>query len=322
MPFESSQSVQAKILVIEDEDVFRLTLVSYLRKQNYLVMDAKNGSEGLAAIMIFQPDVVISDLHMPGVNGHQVINYIHHRYPLLPVIVISAVTQYEELTQSLREGAADFLMKPITQWQMVHQAIQDQLNRERVAVTELMHHRDMLRWNHSIADHIISMSHQPSPISYNHWFVTHETTSANLYLNALQSNDQLIIVVIELFTELLDAAFVSAALKFLIQRPFCEEGNRCSPKDVLSSLNWHIHESGIMSTVNCAVMIFNEENEDILYANAGLNSPHWLREHGSLSLGVLKETDYHNYVKTITYPFQLTVLAENGTSLDIHIERR
>ena len=322
MPFESSVQLQKKVLVIEDEDVFRLTLVSYLRKQNFLVMDTKNGREGLAAILIFQPDIVISDLHMPGVNGHQVINYIHQRYPLLPVIVISAVDKYEELTQSLREGAVDYLMKPIMNWAVVKQAIDEQLYRDRSELIELISHRDALRWNDDVSKKIISMSHPGERIFYENWVIDNQSSSSHLYMDSIVCSHQLIVFIVELFPELIDAAFISAALKFLFDSPISDEGTECSPKDILSSLNWHLNQSGMMSTVNCAVFIFNQKNEHMIYSNAGLKSPFWLKEHGALSLGILADTEYHNYVKAIEFPFNMKIHSEDGEELDLKIERR
>ena len=111
---------QLKILVIEDEPVFRTTLVAQLRQGGNLVYEAANGVEGLAVVAMYQPDLVLCDLQMPMMDGHQVIACINRRYPHIPIIVVSGQDNMQDvspitdgfddiITGAASQGTADIL---------------------------------------------------------------------------------------------------------------------------------------------------------------------------------------------------------------------
>lgn len=130
---------QRKILVIEDEPVFRATLLAFLRQQNHLVYVAENGLDGLAAVAVYHPDLVLCDLNMPGMDGHQVIQCIAARFPQTPVMVISGQANLDDVTRALRAGAKDYLIKPIRNWPALSQAIEECLE----SVTEAQHYGEL-----------------------------------------------------------------------------------------------------------------------------------------------------------------------------------
>lgn len=62
-----------RILVVEDEAVFRHSLVTYLEHDGACVFQAEDGIEGLSAAALYHPDIVLCDLNMPNMDGHEVI---------------------------------------------------------------------------------------------------------------------------------------------------------------------------------------------------------------------------------------------------------
>ncbi len=93
-PSPVPQEQQAHILVVEDDVVQRLTLAETLRLQNYIVHEAVTADE--AAILLsssaLKINLVITDIWMPGqMDGMDLVEYIRHTYPRLPVIVVSGV---------------------------------------------------------------------------------------------------------------------------------------------------------------------------------------------------------------------------------------
>jgi CheY-like chemotaxis protein len=320
---------QQKVLVIEDEAVFRMTLGAYLRNKHYLVMESKDGAEGLACVAMFQPDVVLCDLHMPKMTGHQVIDIIHQRYPNIPVIVISGVARFDDVTQALREGACDYLLKPITDWNVVTEAIVQCLSNAKPGdhYQELQNHRTMLRNDDYTATKLMQMMQKKtSPITLGQWRIDFSSTTPLLYAEYYLVDDALMVVIVELYAEMLDVAFVAAMIKFLLDPPYREHQNAenhifDSPKNVLSYLNWHICQSGILCNINCAVLLLSNEMETMHFANAGLSSPHWLKQAANLSLGLLPEVEYHNFNKVISYPFEMVVQGEAESHLTLQIVR-
>ena len=70
-----------RILCIEDEQHLREDLVEVLKESGYDVLEASNGIEGIATITRHRPDIVISDVTMPGKTGFEVISELHQDHP-------------------------------------------------------------------------------------------------------------------------------------------------------------------------------------------------------------------------------------------------
>jgi two-component system NtrC family response regulator len=101
-----------KILIIDDDTSLRRVLEYNLQEEGYGVVAAANGGEGLACFDDLQPDLVITDLKMPGVSGFQVLKIIREKAPGLPVIVITAFGAVETAVEAMKLGAYDYITKP------------------------------------------------------------------------------------------------------------------------------------------------------------------------------------------------------------------
>ena len=78
-----------RILIVEDEPILRELGKTLLVAQGYEVSGAEDGFEGLAALKQSLPDIIISDLQMPNMNGFEFLSVVRRRFPTIPVIVIS-----------------------------------------------------------------------------------------------------------------------------------------------------------------------------------------------------------------------------------------
>ena len=98
-----------RILVIEDDAIFRHQLVCYLEICGARVFEAEDGIEGVAAAALHKPELVLCDLNMPAMDGHEVLACLRVRYPELPIIVISAQSRMDEakLAGSRRTACCD-----------------------------------------------------------------------------------------------------------------------------------------------------------------------------------------------------------------------
>jgi CheY-like chemotaxis protein len=79
-----------RVLLVEDDAVSRETTKTVLESFGYEVLGAEDGFAGLATLRDGLPDVIISDLRMPNMNGFEFLSIVRYRFPRLPVIVISA----------------------------------------------------------------------------------------------------------------------------------------------------------------------------------------------------------------------------------------
>jgi len=78
-----------RILLVDDEDALREAGKKLLEAHGYEVLGADDGFEGLAALKQSLPDLIISDLQMPNMNGFEFLSVVRRRFPTIPVIVIS-----------------------------------------------------------------------------------------------------------------------------------------------------------------------------------------------------------------------------------------
>ena len=106
----------ARILVIDDDEMQR-TLVQRMLTSVGLVVDvAEDGAEGLRLFGLNLPDLVLTDINMPGLDGHEVISAIRTQNATVPIIAMSGggpgTQQDDLLLQASRLGAREVIMKP------------------------------------------------------------------------------------------------------------------------------------------------------------------------------------------------------------------
>ena len=100
-----------KVLIVDDEDQFRATTKRILDRRGFDAIVAANGEEAIDK-MKEQPDVVILDVKMPGMDGHQALGEIKKLSPDTPVIMLTGHGGEASAKQALTEGACDYLGKP------------------------------------------------------------------------------------------------------------------------------------------------------------------------------------------------------------------
>jgi CheY-like chemotaxis protein len=100
-----------KVLMVDDEKRFRETTKKILKKKGFETILAESGEQALE--MIDQgPDIVILDIKMPGIDGHEALAEIKKRSPDLPVIMLTGHGDMPSAREALVEGAFDYLSKP------------------------------------------------------------------------------------------------------------------------------------------------------------------------------------------------------------------
>lgn len=101
------------ILVIDDEENIRNGLAANFEMEDYNVKTAANGKEGIALIDKGDIDLVITDLRMDGISGEEVVHHVTTETPGIPVIVLTGHGSIDSAVKAMRDGAYDFLTKPL-----------------------------------------------------------------------------------------------------------------------------------------------------------------------------------------------------------------
>jgi DNA-binding NtrC family response regulator len=103
----------ARILIIDDEDVFREDLASLLRLEGHECQTVADGEQGLEVARSYRPSVVLCDHIMPGMLGTEVIEHLVSEHPDCAVLVITAHATVDMAVKAFRLGALDVVLKPI-----------------------------------------------------------------------------------------------------------------------------------------------------------------------------------------------------------------
>jgi len=135
---------QPRILVVDDEFSVRDSLQGWFRKDGYLVTACGNGAEALRALEAERFDVALLDIKMPGMDGIELQERIHRSTPETVVIMITAFASVETAVTALKQGALDYVTKPIDPDELSHlvrRAIeQSRLKAENIALKETIDH--------------------------------------------------------------------------------------------------------------------------------------------------------------------------------------
>lgn len=118
-----------RLLVIEDDAALRRCLVQSLQDRGYRVFDAVNGEQGLIRFRKEQPDCVLLDFHLPGMEGMEVLRLLTSEAPNTPVIVVSGTATLKQAISAMREGAWDYFLKPIEDLDELEEAVRRVLER-------------------------------------------------------------------------------------------------------------------------------------------------------------------------------------------------
>ncbi|BCB97276.1 hypothetical protein JZK55_21980 [Dissulfurispira thermophila] len=105
---------KGRILVIDDEDIVRISCKRTLEPEGYVVDIAASGKEGLEFFKNSQYDLVLVDLKMPGIDGIEVLVNIKRQHPDQKVMIMTGYDTIEHIVDSISSGAAHYLEKPFT----------------------------------------------------------------------------------------------------------------------------------------------------------------------------------------------------------------
>jgi DNA-binding NtrC family response regulator len=105
--------MMARILVVEDEYLLGKTIAQALTKYGHEARTVTTGEEGLALLQTFQPALVLLDMKLPRMSGMEFLAQAKHLDPDLDIVSITAFGSIEESVQAMKQGAADYVLKPI-----------------------------------------------------------------------------------------------------------------------------------------------------------------------------------------------------------------
>ncbi|MBL7040300.1 MAG: response regulator [Pirellulaceae bacterium] len=107
-------TADTKVLVVDDEQVVLDSVRKHLKREGYDIQTVLSGDEAIEILDSGWPEVVITDLMMPGMDGLELLERVRDASPKVPVIMITGFATMRTALQALRQGAFDYIAKPFT----------------------------------------------------------------------------------------------------------------------------------------------------------------------------------------------------------------
>ncbi|MFP4491451.1 MAG: sigma-54-dependent transcriptional regulator [Spirochaetaceae bacterium] len=130
------------VLVVDDEKNIREGLKTSLEMDDYTVYIAEDGKQGWNLVNNRDIDLVIADLKMPGLSGEELLKRISSSYPTIPVIILTGHGTIESAVEAMRNGAFDFVTKPVN------------LDRLSLLVKRALSNRDLVLQHRSLQEEV------------------------------------------------------------------------------------------------------------------------------------------------------------------------
>ncbi len=103
-----------KMLIVDDEVEICEFLESFFEDREFKVMTGQSGQEAVDKAASFQPDVILLDIQMPGMDGLKALKKIKEAHPKIKVIMVTAVETQDKIEEAMRCGADNYITKPLS----------------------------------------------------------------------------------------------------------------------------------------------------------------------------------------------------------------
>ncbi len=110
---EGEGAMRPRLLLVEDDSTVRRSIAETLSEEGFDVREADGAPAALRVLAEFHPEVVLSDVRMPGMDGIELLRLLRERAPAVDVVLMTAYDDMATVARAMREGAFDFLVKPL-----------------------------------------------------------------------------------------------------------------------------------------------------------------------------------------------------------------
>ncbi len=134
------------ILVIDDNESVRSVVTTVLTNSGFVVREATSGESAIQMVLAEKPDLIISDVRMPGMDGHHLLSAIRELQSTatIPFILMTGSASHDDFRRGMISGADDYLQKPFTPDELI-EAVLSRLIRQTDLEIEAYNHASQFR---------------------------------------------------------------------------------------------------------------------------------------------------------------------------------
>lgn len=283
-----------QLLVVDDDTIVRQSIVAYLEDSGFDVHEESDGRAGLDWFDHHTPDVIITDLRMPEMDGLAILKAVRSKGRETPVIVISGMGGVRDVVEALRLGADDYLVKPLVDMEVLVHSINRALERQRLREENTRYRTDLERANKELKEYVrvLERDHQagrrvqkkllPHPAGLFDNIHISYTIIPSLYLSGdfidygYFSDRFLAFYLTDVSGHGAASAFVTIWLKQLVRRYSREKNLFESPEkseddlvSLLSLVNREVVNAGIGCHMTCFVGLIDTQTNKMFYVIGG-----------------------------------------------------
>ncbi|WP_188150323.1 response regulator [Teredinibacter waterburyi] len=335
--------VRRQLLVIDDDTIVRKSIAAYLEDSGFDVTQFGVAKEGLAWLQSNHVDLVVTDLCMPELDGLSLLKLIKQQMPDIPVIVISGMGVVRDVVEALRHGAADYLVKPLVDMEVLVHAIGRGLERNILRAENQLYRDQLERANKELEEYVQLLERDQQagrrvqskllprapkvcgPLHIDYQIIPSLYLSGDFIDYALQVDRYFAFYLTDVSGHGAAPAFVTVWLKQLVQRCFreqsifrSEESFRRDAGTLLKLINREIIHAGIGCHMTCFVGVIDIHTLEMRYVVAGhLPLPvlvsgsrvEYLQGKGK-PLGIFEDGDWPVSVVQLPQNFSLTIFSD------------
>jgi sigma-B regulation protein RsbU (phosphoserine phosphatase) len=322
------------ILVIDDEEIVRESLTDHLEDRGFRVLTAENGRIGLEIFHQESPDLILTDLRMPEMDGLELLDRVVKNSPDTPVIVVSGTGNITDSVQALRSGAWDYILKPVTDMSIVSYAVGNALERaalkrENAAQQVRLAQAYTKMRDDEDAGRKVQMKLLPAtpllkaPYTFTQCIVPSTGLSGDFVDYFSANSNQLIFYTADVSGHGISSALVTVLLRSFMSKQIDKYENQdddtlLHPARLLTRLNHEFLEQNLNKHITIFYAVLNRPSNTLSYASGGqFPAPilftdagaEPLIEHG-IAVGLFPDATYQTSHRTLANRFMLAVYSD------------
>jgi len=332
--------IEATLLVIDDEEPVRSTIVAYLEDSGYNVIEASNGEDGLKMFFEHQPDLVLCDLRMPRMDGLVVLERVIAHSAEVPFIVVSGAGVMNDVVDALKLGASDYLFKPVNDLAVLEHSVKRNLERSFLVKQNKIYREDLETTNQQLITHLdrLQLDMQAGrvvqqqllppkqlsvpPLKFEHFMVPSMYLSGDFVDYFALTDDKFFFYIVDVSGHGASSAMVTILIKSIINR-FIEKQLQLNEFDIdlpslIRTLNEELLKSNTGKHATVFVATLNSENNQLNYINAAHFPQPILFNKGKVSMiptqglaiGLFDNAQYTQKSVELSDDFELTLFSD------------
>ncbi len=329
------------ILAIDDDPLVRQSIVMYLEDCGYDVLEAENGQEGIEVYREHSPDLILCDIRMPELSGMQVLEVVTKESPDVPVIMISGAGMINDVVESLRLGALDYLVKPISDLGVLGHAVKQALTKKQLEFENQLFRTELEKANQELQNNLnvlqkdqeagrraqLQLLPPPESTIGDYEFLHTVIPSLNVsgdFLDYFEIDNRHIgFYIADVSGHGSASAFVTMMLKSLFNQPIrnyriSKDRTILSPKRVLEYLNQEILSANVSKHVTVFYAVIDTQLKKLDYGIAGhfprpmliTDGNKYIIEHRGFPVGMFDWASFEEHQVSIDKEFSICLFSD------------